>query len=55
MMNQEAYETESDPDEYDIEMNIDAKSLGASVYTFPENTPCQVCNLSIGEEKLFCD
>ena len=55
MMNQEAYETESDPDEYDIEMNIYAKSLGASIYTFPENTPCQVCNLSIGEEKLFCD
>ena len=27
MMHQEAYETESDPDEYDIEMNIYAKSL----------------------------
>ena len=36
-------------------MNIDAKSLGASVYRLPENTSCQVCNLSIGDEKLFCD
>ena len=36
-------------------MNIDAESLGASVYTLPENTSRQVCNLSIGEEKLYCD
>ena len=52
-MNQEAYETGLD--QYDIEMRIDGKSLGARVYTLPEITSCQVCNLSIGEERLFCD
>ena len=52
-MNQEAYETGLD--QYDIEMRIDAKSLGARVYALPEITSCQVCNLSIGEKRLFCE
>ena len=52
-MNQEASETGSD--EYDIEMGISAKSLGASVYTLADCTSCQVGNFSIGEEGLFCD
>ena len=54
-MTKEEYETEFDSDEYDIEMNIDAKSLGASVYPLPESTTCEVCKLSVGEEINFCD
>ena len=59
MKNQESIETElnfsSTSDEYDIEMKFDADSLGASVYTLPEVAFCQICNLSIGEERLVCD
>ena len=36
-------------------MKFDADSLGASVYTLPEVAFCQICNLSIGEERLVCD
>ena len=42
-------------EEYETEMNTDAKSLGASVYALPESTTCQVCMLSVGEERNFCD
>ena len=45
-MNQEPSETGSD--EYDIEMGISAKSLGASVYTLADCTSCQVCNFDWG-------
>ncbi|KAI6652376.1 hypothetical protein LOD99_7390 [Oopsacas minuta] len=34
---------------------IDAKSFGASVSTYPDSTSCQVCSFSIGEEGLSCD
>ncbi|KAI6659404.1 KRAB-A domain-containing protein 2-like [Oopsacas minuta] len=54
-MMKEEYETEFDSDEYDIEMNIDAKSLGASVYTHPDSRTCKVCKLSVGGERVFCD
>ena len=36
-------------------MNIDAKSLGESVYTLPDSTTCKVCKLSVGGERVFCD
>ena len=55
IMMKEEYDTDSDSDEYDIEMNIDAKSLGASVYTLPDSTTCKVCKLSVGGERVFCD
>ncbi|KAI6652400.1 hypothetical protein LOD99_7414 [Oopsacas minuta] len=53
--NEPGVETESDSDEYDIEMNIDAKSLGVSVYTLPDSRTCKVCKLSVGGERVFCD
>ena len=40
---------------YDIEMKFDAKGLGASVTTLSENVCCQVCELSVWEEKVSCD